>query len=150
GEVAAVFLGDLGDRAQLPCGQLSARDADPHHEVGVLDVGVLERASLAARDPSAPLRVQAPPAESSAQVGRVDGLEAGLGVPIDDALPDVEPGVVLLESFSGIQRLEVAHGPLALAALLRARHLVKSFCLRSGASAASGPGRAGETKRPGL
>src|SRR5262249_36060722 len=150
GEVAAVFLGDLGDRAQLRCGQLSARDPDPHHEVGVLDVGVLERARLSARDPGTPLRVQAPPAESSAQVGGVDGVEAGVGVPIDDAIPDVEPGVVLLKAFGGIQRLEVAKGPLALAAL-RARHCGKFLLLEasdSGASAASGPRRAGEIKGP--
>ena len=76
GEVAAVLLGDPGDRAQLVGAQLAARDTHPHHEVGVLDLGVLERAGLAAADAGAPLGVQAPPAEPAAQVGRVDRVEA--------------------------------------------------------------------------
>ena len=76
GEVAAVLLGDARHGAQLLGGQLPAGDADPHHEVGVLDLGVLERAGLAAADAGAALGVQAPPAEPAAQVGRVDRVEA--------------------------------------------------------------------------
>ncbi len=49
GQVAAVLLGDTGNGAQLVGGQLPAGDAHPHHEVRVLDLGVLERTGLARR-----------------------------------------------------------------------------------------------------
>src|SRR5207342_3568381 len=134
GEVAAVLLGDSRHRAQLLGGQLPAGDAHPHHEVGRLDVGVLERARLAATDAGAALGVQAPPAEPAAQVGWVDRVETQVGVPVDDPLTDVQPVVVLLEALSRVQRLTVAQGPLALATPGSGWHV-------AGPSAASGPRR---------
>src|SRR5215472_11243881 len=76
GEVAPVLLADTGHGAQLLGGKLAARNPDPHHEVRVLDLGVLKRPGLAAPDPRTALGVQAPPAEPAAQVLWVDGIEA--------------------------------------------------------------------------
>src|SRR5215472_6833351 len=116
-EVAAVLLRDPCDGSQLTRRELPARDADPHHEVRVLDVGVIKGSGLAARYSWPTLRVQPPPAKSAAQVGRVDRSEPRKRVPVDYPLPDVEPWIVLLETFGRVQRLVVTHGPLALAAL---------------------------------
>src|SRR5215472_5087575 len=99
-------------RSQMPGGQLPARDAHAHHEVGRLDLGVLKRARLAAADAGAALGVQAPPAEPAPQVGRVDRAEPQVGVPVDDARADVQPVVVFLEALGRVQRLAVAEGPL--------------------------------------
>ena len=117
GQVAAVLLGNTGDRPQLVGFQLAARDPHPHHEVRVLDLGVLERTGLAAADAGLALGVQAPPAESASQVGRVNGVEPELGVAVQDAIADVQPVVVLLESLCWVKRLMVAESPLALAAM---------------------------------
>src|SRR6266436_9886120 len=70
--------------------------------------------SLDSRPP--PLRVQPVPAESAAQVSRVDGVEAVLGVDVDDPLADVEPVVVALVFLVLVERLTVAERPLAFAA----------------------------------
>ena len=146
GDVAAVLLGDAADRAQLARAELAARNADPHHEVAVLDLLVFEHAGLAARDAWPALGVQAPPAEPAAQVGRVDRLEAGVGVPGDDPVPDVQAGVVLLESLGRVQRLEMVQGPLTLAALRCGSHecvllLCRSWhaCVAASWHAAAGP-----------
>src|SRR5262249_57304703 len=105
GEGAAVLLGDSGHRAQLRGGQLPAGDAHAHHEVRRLDVGVVERAGLAAPDAGAALGVQAPPPEPAAQVGWVDRAEPQVSVPVDDPIADVQPVVVFLETFGRVQRL---------------------------------------------
>ena len=105
GQVLAELLGDAADGARLVGGQLTARDANPHHEVRVLDLGVLEGTGLAAADAGLALRVQAPPAEPATQVARVDGVEAQVGVAVQDAIADVQPVVVLLESLGGVKRL---------------------------------------------
>ena len=62
------------------------------------------------------LGVQAPPAETAAQVALVDAVEAAAGVDVLDARPHVERVVVLLDLLVGVERLAVAQRPLALAA----------------------------------
>ena len=103
--------------AQLLGGQRAAVDAHPQHEVAVVELLGLQRRGAAAVDPGPALGVEAPPAHPAAQVGRVDGVEAALGVDVLDAGPDVEPVVVLLGALVRVQRLAVAELPLALAAL---------------------------------
>src|SRR5262249_50689398 len=112
-----VLLADARHGAQLLGRKLAARDPDSHHEERVLDLGVLQRSGLAAPDPGPALGVQAPPAEPAAQVLRVDGLEALVRVAGKDALTDVEPVVVFLESFGRVQRLKMAKRPLAMATM---------------------------------
>ena len=56
----------------------AAVDADPHHEVLVVELLGLQRAGLAAVEPRLALGVEAPPAEPAAQVAAVDGGEAAL------------------------------------------------------------------------
>src|SRR5262249_3979231 len=90
-------------------------DAHAHHEVRRFDVGVVERAGLAAPDAGAALGVQAPPPEPAAQVGWVDRAEPQVSVPVDDPIADGQPVVVFLETVGRVQRLVVAKGPLALA-----------------------------------
>ena len=97
--------------------ELAAVDPDPQHEVAVVEFLRLEHRGLAAVDAGPALGVQPVPAEPAAQVGRVDRVEALLGVDVDDPLADVEPVVVLLVLLVLVQRLAVAEGPLALAAL---------------------------------
>ena len=118
GGVAGVRRADLADRAQLLGGELSAVDADPHHEVLGVELLRLERTGLAAVEARLALGVEAEPAEPSAQVGAVDGGEAAVRVDVLDARPHVERVVVLLGLLVGVQRLVVAERPLALAALL--------------------------------
>ena len=97
-------------------GQGAAVAADPQHEVLVLEhVGVLVTGPGAVIAGLA-LGVQAPPAETAAQVALVDAVEAILGVDVLDARPHVERVVVLLGLLVGVERLAVAERPLALAA----------------------------------
>ena len=117
GGAARVLLGDLGHGAQLRQAQAAAVDPDAEHEVLVVELVRLQHAGLAAVDAGAALGVQAPPAHAPAQVGAVDRVEAAVGVDVLDPGPHVEPVVVLLELLVGVQRREVALGPLALAAL---------------------------------
>src|SRR5262249_56970683 len=117
GKVARGLFADAGHGAQLCGRKVAARDSDSHHEERVLDLGVVQCPGLAAPDPRAPLGVQAPPAEPAAQVLRVDGVEALVRVAGEDPVTDVEPVVVLLESFGRVQRLKLAKRPLALAAM---------------------------------
>ncbi len=114
---AGVPAGDVSDRAQLPVVELAAVDPDPQHEVAVVEFLRLEHRGLAAIDAGPALGVQPVPAETAAQVGRVDGVEAVLGIDVEDPLPDVEPVVVPLVLLVLVQRLAVAEGPLALAPL---------------------------------
>src|SRR5262249_50447445 len=76
----------------------------------------LEHRGLAAVDTGPALRVQPVPAEPAAQVSRVDGVEAVLGVDVDDPLADVEPVVVALVFLVLVERLAIAERPLAFAA----------------------------------
>src|SRR5262249_60934249 len=78
---------------------------------------------LAAPDPRAALGVQAPAAEPAAQVLWVDGVETLVRVAGEDPVADVEPVVVLLESFGRVQRLKMARRPLALAAMGPGSHV---------------------------
>ena len=103
--------------AQLLGGQLAAVDADPEHEVLVVELPRLEDRGAAAVDAGPALGVEAPPAEAVAQVGGVDRGEAAVGVDVLDAGPDVERVVVLLGLLVGVERLAEAERPLALAAL---------------------------------
>ena len=107
------------DHPQLLGGQRAAVDADPEHEVLVVELVRLEGGGLAAVDAGLALGVEAVPAEPAAQVARVDGGEAALGVDVLDPGPDVERVVVLLGLLVGVQRLAVAERPLALALLAR-------------------------------
>ena len=59
----------------------------------------LQHGSAAARDARGALRVEPEPAEPAAQVGRVDGVEPGVLVAVDDALLGVEAVVVALDPF---------------------------------------------------
>ena len=114
---ARVPARDVADDAQLVVGQLAAVDADPQHEVAVVELLRFEHRRLAAVDPGPALSVQAVPAETAAQVGRVDGVEAVLGVSVDDPLADVEPVVVPLVFLVLVERLAVTERPLTFAAL---------------------------------
>jgi hypothetical protein len=114
---AGVAAGDVGDRGQLLVVELAAVDPDPQHEVAVVEFLWFQHRGLAAVDAGPALGVQPVPAETAAQVGRVDGVEAVLGVDVEDPLPDVEPVVVPLVLLVLVQRLAVAKGPLALASL---------------------------------
>ena len=105
----------LRDRAELVGAQPAAVDADAQHEVTVVEFLVLEDGGLAAVDPRSPLRVEPVPAEPSAQVGRVDRVEAGLGVDAQDPVADVQAVVVLLVLFVLVERFAVTEGPLTLA-----------------------------------
>jgi hypothetical protein len=117
GGAARVGLGHLADGPQLIGGQPAAVDPDPEHEeLGVQLVRLQDR-GLAAVDPLLALGVEAPPAHPAAQVGRVDRVEAAVGVDALDPRPHIERVVVLLELLVGVERSEVAHGPLALAAV---------------------------------
>ena len=126
---------DIGNGGKLGVVQLPPVDPDPHHEVAVVQLFGLKQRRLAPVDAGPALRVQAVPAEPAAQVGRVDRVEAVLGVNVDDPLPHIEAVVVLLVHLVGIERLVVAQCPLALTAL---------------AAGAAGRGRAAGRRRYGL
>ena len=128
--VSRAYVGrDVGDRPQLLGRQLAAVDADPQHEVLVVELVRLEHGGPAAVDPGLALGVQTPPAEPAAQVRRVDRGEAAARVDVLDPGADVERVVVLLGLLVGVERLAVAERPLALAARRG---------LRAGAVAAAG------------
>ena len=114
---AGVGLADLADHPHLRGGQPAAVDADPEHEVRVVELLGRQGAGLAAVQPGLALGVEAEPAEPAAQVAAVDGGEPAVRVDVLDARPHVERVVVLLGLLVGVQRLPVAEGPLALAAL---------------------------------
>ena len=97
--------------------QQRAVGADPHHEVAVVELLLLEHRGLAAVEARGALGVEAHPAEPAAQVGRVDRVEAALGVDVQDPGADVERVVVLLGLLVLVQRLGVAERPLTLGAL---------------------------------
>ncbi|MDF9807549.1 hypothetical protein M2436_006096 [Streptomyces sp. HB372] len=117
GGAARELLGDLPDHPQLLGGQPPAVDADAQHEVLVVQLLRLQHGRLAAVDAGLALGVQPPPAHASAQVVRVDGVEAALGVDRLNTCPYVETVVVLLELLVPVQGGVVAHGPLTLAAV---------------------------------
>jgi hypothetical protein len=121
-------VGDVGgvpsevdaDAAQRSDGlrrQQPAVGADPHHEEAVVELLLLEDRGLAPVDARLALGVEAHPPEPAAQVGRVDRVEAALGVDVEDPRPDVERVVVLLGLLVLVQRFGVAERPLALGAL---------------------------------
>ncbi|SKU15766.1 Uncharacterised protein [Mycobacteroides abscessus subsp. abscessus] len=126
--VAGVLSGQLADGAQRLRGQRAAVATHPQHEVVILEhVGVVVTRPGAVVTLLA-LCVQTPPPEASTQIGLVDAVETLLGVNGFDALAHIERMVVLLDLLVGVERLELAQGPLALTALLLG---------------ASGPGLAG-------
>ena len=107
----------LAEGAELVGAEDLAVGAHSHHEEAVVELLLLELGGLAAVEAGSALGVEAHPSEATAQVGRVDGVEAALGVDVLDAGPDVERVVVLLGLLVLVQRLGVAERPLALAAL---------------------------------
>ena len=117
GGAAGELLRDLADDPQLLGGQPAAVDPDAQHEVLVVQLLRLQDRGLAAVDPGLALGVQAPPAHPAAQVVGVDRVEAALGVDRLNACPHIETVVVLLELLVAVERGEVTHGPLALAAV---------------------------------
>ena len=145
GGAPGVAVRDVRHGAQLVVAQLAAVDPHPEHEVPVVELFRLERPGLPAVDAGAALRVQAIPAEPAAQVGRVDGVEALLGVDVDDPLTDVQPVVVLLVFLVLVQRLAISEGPLALAFTALPsqsggwRHLARPFSVRGCAPRAAQP-----------
>ena len=116
GGVACVTARDVGDDPQLVVGQPAAVDTDTQHEVAVVELLRLQDRGFAAVDAGPALCVEPVPAEPAAQVSRVDGVEAVLGVDVDDPLADVEPVVVALIFLVLVERLAIAERPLAFAA----------------------------------
>ncbi len=119
GDVPAELGGDVRDRRELLAGQRPAVDPYAQHEVAVLELLRLQHRGPPPGDARGALGVEPEPAEPVAQVGRVDAVEPGVLVPVDDALLGVEAVVVPLDPFVLVERLTVAEGPLALAALGR-------------------------------
>ena len=117
GGVAGEVDADAAQRAHGLRRQQPAVGADPHHEVAVVELLLLEHRGLASVDAGLALGVEAHPAEAPAQVGRVDRVEAPLGVDVEDPGADVERVVVLLGLLVLVQRLGVAERPLTLSAL---------------------------------
>ena len=70
---------DLADHPQLLAGQRAAVDADPEHEVLVVQLLRLEGGGLAAVDAGLALGVQPVPAEAAAQVTRIDARRSRAG-----------------------------------------------------------------------
>jgi len=117
GGAAGELLRDLADHPQLLGGEAAAVDAHPHHEVAVVQLLRLQDRGPAAVDAGAALGVEPVPAHPAAQVGAVDGVEAPVGVDRLNACPHIETVVVPLALLVGVQRREMAHRPLALAAV---------------------------------
>ncbi len=117
GGVAGVLDADLAQRPDGVRAEQPAVGADPEHEVGVVELLLLEHRGLAAVEARGALGVEPHPPEPAAQVGGVDGGEAALGVDVEDAVADVERVVVLLGLLVLVQRLGVAERPLTLTAL---------------------------------
>ena len=111
---AAELDGDVRDGAQLLQAQRAAVAAHPEHEVLVVQLVRLQRGGLAAVDAGLALRVEPPPAHTSAQVLGRDAREALAGVDVLDPLPDVERVVLLLEQLVAVQRFLLVERPLAL------------------------------------
>ena len=111
---AAELDGDVRDGAQLLQAQRAAVAAHPEHEVLVVELVRLQRGGLAAVDAGLALRVEPPPAHTSAQVLGRDAREALAGVDVLDPLPDVERVVLLLEQLVAVQRFLLVERPLAL------------------------------------
>jgi hypothetical protein len=116
GRVARVGLRHLADDRELLGRDRAAVDADAEHEVLVVELLRLERGGAAAVDAGLALGVEAVPAETAPQVGRVDAGEPGVGVDVLDAVADVERVVVLLAPLVGVEGLAVAERPLPLTA----------------------------------
>ena len=129
--------------AQLLGGQRPAVDAHPQHEVRRVELLLVDVPGVGAREALGALGVEPHPAETPAQVGRVDRVEAAVGVDVLDARPHVERVVVLLGLLVLVQRLAVAQRPLALGLALAGRG-------RAWASAACVLGGPGVTQRRGL
>ena len=123
GGAAGEPAGDVADDVQLLAGQLAAVNPDAEHEVAVVQLLGLQDRGLAAVDARLALGVQAEPAEPATQIGRVDRIEAALGVDVDDPLTDVQPVVVLLVFLVLVERLAVAERPLTFAAGATGRSL---------------------------
>src|SRR5918996_2831497 len=120
GRVAGIAGRDVGNDAQLLGAELPAVDADPHHEVLVVELVWLEHGRASPRNSWAALGVEAPPAETPAQVGWVDARESTPGVDGLDPAAHVEAVVVLLGALVRVERLQVTQSPLALSAPARA------------------------------
>ena len=84
--VAAELDRDLADDPELFAGQCTTVDADPEHEVLVVEFPRLQRRGLTTVDTGPTLGIEAVPAEAPAQVRRVDRSETALGVDVLDPL----------------------------------------------------------------
>ncbi len=115
GRIPRVRRGDVGDGPKLRGRELTAVDADPQHEVLVLELVRLQDRCAAAVDTRLALGVEAPPSEAGAQVGWVYGGEAAYRVDVLDPGAHMERVIVLLDLLGGVERLAVAEGPLSLA-----------------------------------
>src|SRR5699024_5829479 len=114
GAAAGEFVRDLGDRAQLLGGELAAVDADPEHEVLVLELMGLEGGCPAAVDAGFALSVQPPPAEAPVQIIGVDRGESALRVDGLDPVADVESVVFGLVDLVLVQRFMTVDLPLPI------------------------------------
>ena len=114
--VAGEQPGDFADDAQLFGGQCPSIDADPEHEVLVLELFRRQRGGSAAVDAGCALGVEPPPAEAASPIGRVDAGDTGMAVHLLDPLAHVEAVIVLFDLLVHIERLAVALGPLPLGA----------------------------------
>jgi hypothetical protein len=117
GGSACVGRRHLGDGSQLSEIQPTSVDADAQHEVLVVELFGGERGRFAAVNAWFALGVEPPPAKTPTQVGWIDAGEAAMRIDGLDTAPDVQPIVVLLEPLVGVERFEMAEGPLALAAV---------------------------------
>src|SRR5690606_18554151 len=150
--VTRELAGDLSDGAQLLEVELTAVDADTQHEVGVLELLRLEGGGAPAVDAGLALGIEAPPAEPTTQVLRVDAVEAGVRVDALDPGSNVERVVVLLHPLVRVERFELGEGPLSLAGVpARTRSLLGRGGLRrhgrSRSRCVRGTGVAGRTQR---
>ncbi len=116
GGVPRELGGNLAQRAQRPGGQRATVAAHPQHEIrGFDEIDIL----LPGEGPVVSLfalGIQAPPAQSAAEVGLVDAVEALLGIDLLDAGPHVERVLHLLELLVGVEGFAVAQSPLAVVA----------------------------------
>ena len=133
--VAPELGGDAGDDPQLLGRELAAVDADAQHEELVLELVRLEARGAASVDPRLALGVQAPHAETPAQVGGIDRGEAALGVDVLDALADGQPVVDLLPLLIAVERGRAVDLPLAVRLGRRTRCAgPRSFCRDAGSA----------------
>ena len=113
GGVPGEFDRNLTDNAELLGSEGSAIDADPQHEVLVIELPRLERCGLATINARPALGIQPVPPETPTQIAGINGGEAAQGVNVLDTRTDVEGIVVFLGLLVGIERLPISERPLS-------------------------------------